>query len=410
MPRKTAAGTASEYDKAKYQHNLQTGFLRLPYEIRRVIYVDVLVAPNAIDLWPLKLEREIWSRQKVREQGLDASKLEKERGVFQNVHFGERGWTKFIRKQQQSLYRVHYRLQDDLAYVRREMAVDLLRTCRFVYTEAADIFWGENTFRFGGDVSWEGVRRFLTTIRDGAAIARLTKLEILAPIVGYTMEYQSCFPFNFTQHDMVAINRPEVRFAGYSHRNCDTRPELPRECMGSESLERDRGYIRQCVKELEVNTRYVCKLLINQARSLKNLHLFVPDRWTVAFSTEDHRIATTLFTSNISDYMNVDIAFARNSTILWGYGGYLSSTIDYTAPWVGNKWDVTLRVMAEQIKGSRVKIHSPDGCMLQDEYSIMNAGWISDHRLTKHQQLPVLQAVNADEDFGIKLLFDGSKK
>lgn len=73
------------------------------------------------------------------------------------------------------------RYQEDLLYVRKEMAVGLLRTCYQIFKEAAGIFWMENHFRFSGRGGWQGLLRFFLTIGP-LARSRIRKISVHAPI------------------------------------------------------------------------------------------------------------------------------------------------------------------------------------------------------------------------------------
>lgn len=113
-------------------------FLNLPTEIREQIYHEVLVRSIPIDLWPLNYK-----------QGPpDCPAL---------------------------------RLQEDILFVRREMATGLLTTCKQIFHEASSIFWSKNTFRFSGDIEWFGARRFLGQIGP-RALSQIQSLELFAPL------------------------------------------------------------------------------------------------------------------------------------------------------------------------------------------------------------------------------------
>jgi hypothetical protein len=116
----------------------ESSFLNLPMEIREKIYYASLVRATPIDLWPLKY------------------------------------------KQDPSSTRV-FRLQEDLQFVRREMATGLLTTCKQVFHEAGNILWTKNTFRFSGDIEWFGARRFLGQIGP-RALSLIQSLELFAPL------------------------------------------------------------------------------------------------------------------------------------------------------------------------------------------------------------------------------------
>ena len=66
-------------------------------------------------------------------------------------------------------------------YVRKEMAIGLLRTCRQVYNEAVTFFWADNQFKFSGRSGWQGFLRFYLTIGSQAR-ARIKRIDVHAPI------------------------------------------------------------------------------------------------------------------------------------------------------------------------------------------------------------------------------------
>jgi hypothetical protein len=113
-------------------------FLKLPAEIREQIYYAALVRPAPIDLWPLKYTK-------------------------------DPSTTRVIR------------VQEDLLFVRKEMATGLVTTCKQIFYEASNIFWSNNTFRFSGDIEWTGARRFLGQIGP-RALSQLQSLELFAPV------------------------------------------------------------------------------------------------------------------------------------------------------------------------------------------------------------------------------------
>jgi len=129
-------------------------FLNLPTELREQIYYYVLVRPIPIDLWPLKYK-----------YGPPSTPV--------------------------------IRLQEDLLFVRKEMATGLLTTCRQLYNEAGDIFWSRNTFRFSGDIEWFGARRFLGQIGP-RALSRIQSLELFAPLAdAHCLEKSSSHQRNY---------------------------------------------------------------------------------------------------------------------------------------------------------------------------------------------------------------------
>ena len=114
-------------------------FFNFPAEIREQIYYAALCRSTPIDLWPMKYS-------------------------------------------QDSSTGLILRLQEDLDFVRKEMATGLLTTCKQIFYEASGIFWSKNTFRFSGDLYWFGARRFLGQIGP-RALSQLQSLELFAPLL-----------------------------------------------------------------------------------------------------------------------------------------------------------------------------------------------------------------------------------
>jgi hypothetical protein len=151
-------------------------FLDLPGEIRILIYRAALKKPSPIDLWSKKV---IKSPEDVPDLKPRLEKLKKENpGVSSPPHFRD---------------------QYDLKYVRKEMAVGLLGTCRQVFCEAAHIFWSENIFKFGDDADWAGIRRFLMSIgpRARSMISRIEVFPILCPWMEFKEDEGCGWPFWF---------------------------------------------------------------------------------------------------------------------------------------------------------------------------------------------------------------------
>lgn len=112
-----------------------SSFLNLPSEIRNLIYHFALVREKPIDLWPQD-NRGMTCHALLPPSPLDVGEIEYRR----------------------------VRYQEDLLYVREEMAVGISRTCSQIFNEAAEIFWMENHFRFSGRGGWQGFLRFFLTI------------------------------------------------------------------------------------------------------------------------------------------------------------------------------------------------------------------------------------------------------
>lgn len=126
-------------------------FLRLPAEIRIMIYRFALIRNQPIDLWPHLYHGNVESSS--------TGDLPKE--LLENP--------------------LKIRHQESLTYVRKKMATGLLGTCRQIYQEAAMFFWAENLFKFSGRSGWQGLLRFLLTIGP-AARSRIRRLDVHAPI------------------------------------------------------------------------------------------------------------------------------------------------------------------------------------------------------------------------------------
>lgn len=126
-------------------------FLRLPSEIRIMIYRFALVWDRPIDLWPHLYHGKIESPS--------TEDLSKE--LLENP--------------------LKIRHQVCLTYVRKEMAPGLLGACRQIYQEAATFFWADNLFKFSGRSGWQGLLRFLLTIGPTAR-SRIRRIDVHAPI------------------------------------------------------------------------------------------------------------------------------------------------------------------------------------------------------------------------------------
>lgn len=150
------------------------------------------------------------------------------------------------------------RFQEDLLYVREEMAVGLLRACRKIFKEAAGIFWMENHFRFSGRGGWQGLLRFFLTIGP-LARSRIRKISVHAPIYlrwpertydSVHSSFEFCFPELGLSVDLDGLSKnwPKMHMAKIK------------------SEEHPESEARQLV----------CAM-INQDRSLKDLYFIVPE-------------------------------------------------------------------------------------------------------------------------------------
>jgi hypothetical protein len=168
-------------------------FLRLPGEVRTLIYNAALVKPGHIDLWPAKYLKNVVENPHI------ADRLAKLRNgcVYCKTNYPnascEHVWD--------------FRYQEDLEYVRKQLATGLLATCQQISQEAFHIFWGENSFRFTRDRRWATVRRFLSTIGP-RAVSQLHSLEVFAPVPVDSVNRHGLFE---TEQDMPeAKNFPKL--------------------------------------------------------------------------------------------------------------------------------------------------------------------------------------------------------
>ena len=123
---------------------LQSPLLCLPPELRTKIFQYALIRDEPLDLWPHK-------------------------------------WTKLEENPKPEATMLKVRHQEDLGYIRKEMSIGLLGTCRQIFNEAAMFFWGDNRFRFTGRSGWQGLLRFFLTIGPEAR-SRIRRVDVHAPI------------------------------------------------------------------------------------------------------------------------------------------------------------------------------------------------------------------------------------
>ena len=131
----------------------QSPFLSLPPELRNKIYRYTLVREEPIDLWP-----HTWVKQQTPPSESQSTA-----------------------QPAQPLLNLKVRHQQDLEFVRKEMATGLLGTCTQVYQEAALLFWGANRWKFSGRSGWQGLLRFFLTIGPHAR-SRIRRLDVHAPV------------------------------------------------------------------------------------------------------------------------------------------------------------------------------------------------------------------------------------
>jgi hypothetical protein len=163
-------------------------FLKLPGEVRTLIYRAALTRSTPLDLYPHKFIPCPESSDELNDR------LSKPK----NLGPKPRDWHRTI----------NVRDQHDLAHIRTEMATGFLATCKQVQKEATMIFWRENTFRFSGDCEWEGIRRFLTTIGTEAR-KRIRLLELTMPLALEPRINMN----NPASYDRLAKNHPKLHMA-----------------------------------------------------------------------------------------------------------------------------------------------------------------------------------------------------
>ncbi|KAL8717329.1 MAG: hypothetical protein Q9225_005421 [Loekoesia sp. 1 TL-2023] len=111
--------------------------------------------------------------------------------------------------------------QQDLHFIRKDLAAGLMRSCRLVRREAAPYFWGANHFRFSGQGGWQGLLRFLLTVGP-AARRHITTIDVVAPYGSYW------WPGNQVVGHVPVLdgrskNDPRLRMAKLPHQKYDCR-------------------------------------------------------------------------------------------------------------------------------------------------------------------------------------------
>lgn len=204
----------------------KSGFLKLPGEIRTLIYRATLVKNTPIDLWPHKFIRENRAHPELLER------LQK------------------TTKDDRLIAAILVRDQHDLNYVRKEMAIGLLSTCKQINREATLLFWRENAFHFSSDFDWHGLRRFLIAIGPEAR-SRIRSIEVSPPGWASDETYQiidgqQCMAPSNT---VSARNHPKMHMPKALH-----------------------------VLDYEDNFRFVCEVLCSE-QTLQRLKLVIMENW-----------------------------------------------------------------------------------------------------------------------------------
>ena len=239
-------------------------FLTLPGEIRTQIYRAALVKQDSIDLWPHKLLTGIENFDEI------------------IARLGPRDWARY-----------HVRDQYDLRYVREQLAVGLLGTCRQARMEASRIFWSENQFCFSSDFEWEGLRRWLTTIGPEAR-SFISKIEVAPPhIICLVNKVDDVSSF---YEKPRWKNHPKLRMAKVYSSRSNTRP-------GRYALESSTNDNFQFVSHM-----------VHEERTLQKLRLMVPDGWKIA---RVHEVLDTDF--DRLKWLDMSIVVASAAQISYEY-------------------------------------------------------------------------------------------
>jgi hypothetical protein len=236
------------------ENSWSSPFLKLPGEIRDMIYYAALVKPTPIDLWPNKFDDNPLSNPTLAER--IGKKPEDKRKCYS------------------------VRLQTDLEYLRKEMAPSLLSTCWQIRRECVDIFWRQNTFRFSSDMTWLGARRFLNTV-GSEAIARIENLQICAPIENFWVE-----------HRQNIKNHPKLHMTKHFHSRHTTVYNFA---------------------DVEDNVAFTLRLL-DQSKALKSLQLVVPESFTIKY-TSPFSFPSELLQTPMFNWLDIDIVIETGAQV-----------------------------------------------------------------------------------------------
>jgi hypothetical protein len=233
-------------DKFQTARITQTSaFLKLPGEIRTLIYRAALVKPTPIDLWPHKFIKDNFEH---------ADLVERLRKSTKNTA---------------SIESQRVRDQSDLKYVRRELATGILATCKQVRMEATMLFWRENSFRFSGDFDWRGLRRFLVSIGPEAR-SRIRSLDVCPP--GWAL-CRTCeiMDTNLRLHPFCAV-------VAKNHPKTHMQKSLPFSKQTSSAYSK---------LQHEDNIRFICEMFRSEG-VLQKLNLVIMDGWSFRQLAQDH--------------------------------------------------------------------------------------------------------------------------
>jgi hypothetical protein len=216
----------------------KSAFLKLPGEIRTLIYRAALVKDTPIDLWPHKFIENNFAHSELVDR-LAKAKVD-------SIE-----WTRV-------------RDQHDLNYVRKEMATGILATCKQVRMEATMIFWRENSFRFSGDFDWRGLRRFLVSIGPEAR-SRIRSLHVCPP--GWQDTTYNPITHGLDNTQLGQYCEPNKAVAAKNHPKMRMAKSLPFSTQGKKNYQH------------EDNIRFVRETLRSE-ESLRNLNFVIMDGWS----------------------------------------------------------------------------------------------------------------------------------
>lgn len=249
-----------KFQSARIRQNSR--FLKLPGEIRTLIYRAALVKSTPIDLWPHEF---------IKENRAHPDLLERLQKTVQDDSLIDEA---LVRDQQ------------DLNHVRKEMATGLLATCKQINREAAMLFWRENAFRFSSDFDWRGLRRFLISIGPKAR-SRIRSLEVSPP--GWTDDrtYQI-----IDEQQYIAL--PKM-FAAKNH----PKMHMPKALHVF-------GFVD--------NFRFVCEMLRSE-QTLQKLNLVIMDGWQLGCFDDIYSEYPSIQTSVLLDLQSLK-QFCNVSVVL----------------------------------------------------------------------------------------------
>ncbi|KAL8836167.1 MAG: hypothetical protein Q9170_003020 [Blastenia crenularia] len=116
--------------------------------------------------------------------------------------------------QELQLYPLGWYVRDqvDLQFVRREMAVGLLRTCKQIYAETLATFYGRNDFQFLGCGGWQGLLRFFLTLGPNAR-RHIHRILVSVPLGVEWCYGRVLLEGHNNNFDGRSKNKPEMRMA-----------------------------------------------------------------------------------------------------------------------------------------------------------------------------------------------------